>query len=172
MKARPTEVKADGLKIYARLGNVNMPLSEDMIKEHCGHLPKTEARAWAMAERLKGKVLEFPDNISFGKPTKWDKRQERIERRKRKERGVVKVTIKFILEDGYDKKTVIREIGTKLLTLDGLKTNPIKDSSTTSAVLEFDRRIKQGEFYEKIYPKIIELLEEEVKEFTGVNFAD
>lgn len=182
MRTIPEELKADGLKIYAKISNLNMPLSEAMIKKLCGHLPRSEMEAKIMARRLKGRWLEFP-NINLGQQrrkmktlTGWrdhpDKRQARIERRERRERGVTKVTIKFILEDGYEKKMIIHKIGMKLLTLDGLKTNPIKDSSTTQAILEFDNKIKQPEFYEKIYPMIIELLDEEVKEFTGVNFAD
>ena len=102
MEIIPDDISTNGTQIYAKFGSLNWPLDDNMVRRYCGHLPETDIRAWAMAKKLKGKVLEFQNNISFGKESKLDKRKERIERRKRREAGIVKVTIKFVLEEGYD----------------------------------------------------------------------
>ena len=175
MRTIPTELKADGTKIFARLGGLNMPLSEETIKKHCGHQPKTEMEAKVMARRLKGIWLEFP-NINTPQQRKiktltgWrdnpDKVQERIEKRKRKERGVVKVTLQVKMESDYKDN----EVGLALLKIEQII--KVQKISKTSLVFELKRvGVTQEIFEEKIYPQIKKDIPY-VKEFEGHDFAD
>lgn len=168
MRIIPNDINADGLKIYAKLGGLNMPLSEDMIKKYCGHLPKTEIRARAMANKLRGRVLEFPENIGFGKETQWDKRQKRVERRKRREANLMKVIIKVEMEEDYDDS----KVSLALLNIEEIK--KVKSISKTAVTFELERKgVTQKIFEEKIYPEIKEKLPY-VKDngFQGHDFMD
>lgn len=167
MRTIPTEIKSDGTKILAKIGGLNMPLSEDIIKKHCGHKPKTEMEAKVMARRLKNRVLDFP-NISLGTESPWDKRQKRIERRKRREANLMKVTIKVEMEEDYDDS----KVSLALLNIEEIK--KVKSISKNAVTFELERKgVTQKIFEEKIYPEIKEKLPY-VKDngFQGHDFMD
>lgn len=179
MKRIPDDVTVEGTKIYVKLGGMSMPLSDEMIKKYCGHLPKTEIRAQAMVDRyLKGKVLEFPDNMSFGgqrgkiKTLKgWrdgpQKRQERIDRRKRRESDLVKISIDVELEEDYDDG----KISLALLKIEEVE--KVKTVNERSIVFNLKKKgVTQEIFEEKIYPEIKEKLSSHVKRFKGHDFGD
>lgn len=168
MRTIPTEIKSDGTKILAKIGGLNMPLSEDVIKKHCGHKPKTDMEAKVMARRLKGKVLDFP-NINLRTESPWDKRQKRIERRKRRERNVMKVNVGVKL----DSEVVKSELFQKLLEIEGVKR--VKKISDSSIELETERRLENKTFGQKdINEKIIKTLEgiDEIKEISSIDYQD
>lgn len=179
MKTIPTEIKAEGTKIYARLGGLNMPLSEEIIKKHCGHQPKSEMEAKVMAIRLKGKMLDFP-NINPRKQKRkiktWsgnrdnpEYRKERIERRKRRERNIMKVNVGVKL----DSEVVKSELFQKLLEIDGVKR--VKKISDSSIELETERKLENKTIGQKeVNEKIIKTLEgiEEIKEIISIDYQD
>lgn len=160
----PTEIKADGMKIIANLNDFSMPLSEDLIKKHCGHMPKSNAEAWAMARRLRNRVLNFP-NINIGKGTIWDKRQSRIERRKRREAGVMKINIGVEIDSDIKK----HELCEKLLTIEGIK--KIKKVSDNSIEVEIDKKLNQKKAIETVVKNLEEDFEE-IKSVKSVDFQD
>lgn len=164
MKITPKEVKADGLKLFAEINGMQMPLSDDMMKHYCGHLPKSEMEAKVMARRLKGKRLDFP-NINMGSETKQDKREERIARRKRRERNVMKVNLGVKLDDDVKK----HELSAKLMEIEGVK--KVKKISDSGIELEIERKMSQKDINEKI----VKLLEEDyegIKELSSIDYHD
>lgn len=167
MRTIPNEVNADGLKIMVKLGGLNMPLSDEMVKKYCGSLPKTEKRAWAMARRLRGKVLEFPNNISFGELSPWDKRDERIARRIRRESDEVKVSLDVELEEEYDDAKI------SLALLEIEEVEKVKSVGERGIVFNLKKTgVTQKRFAEEIYPLIKEKLKDYVKRFKGHDFGD
>jgi len=168
MKRIPDDVMVDDTKISVKLGGMSMPLSDEMIKKYCGHLPKSEIRAQAMANRLKGKVLEFSDNISFGQPSKWDKKDERIARRKRRESDLVKISLDVELEEDYDDS----RISLALLNIEHVE--KVKTVNERTIVFQLKKKavVTQKLFEEKIYPEIKKKLADYVAKFKGHDFGD
>jgi hypothetical protein len=180
MKRIPDDITVDGTTIHVKFGDLNMPMSDEMIKKYNGgHLPKTEIRAKMMVKKLRGKVLEFPNNISFGnrrdkiKTLKgWrdgpEKRDERIARRKRRESGLVKVSIDVELEEDYDD----REISLALLQIEGVEKVKSVNERQLVFQLKKEKAMTQKIFEEKIYPEIKKKLTKHVAKFKGHDFGD
>lgn len=102
MRGIPKEVWADGKKIMANMGNIRMPVSKKECVRHFGREPKDEyeARRFALRLRKSRREVRF-DNIITKGDKKKSRREDRLERKKLKERGIVKVELNNVrMKDG------------------------------------------------------------------------